>query len=127
MRLLIDTHLLIWSAQGPERLSRAARDAIAGAESRAFSVASLWEVAIKYALGKPDFPFDAVRLRAGLLARGYTELPVEARHALAVADLPLIHGDPFDRLLVAQARIEGLTLLTADRVLAGYGAFVKLA
>lgn len=126
MTLLIDTHILIWSAQGPERVPQRARDAIEAAERRAFSVVSLWEVAIKHALGRPDFPFEAARLRDGLLANGYAELPVLGHHALAVADLPRLHGDPFDRLLVAQTRAEGLTFLTADRALAAYGGPIRL-
>lgn len=121
MRLLIDTHLLIWLAAESPRLGERARHLIADAESRWFSVASLWEIAIKHALGKPGLPFDPARLRVGLSEQGYEELPVLGPHALAVSGLPARHGDPFDRMLVAQARAEGLTLLTADRALAAYG------
>lgn len=126
MSILVDTQLLIWSATDSPRLGAKGREALARAERRAFSVASLWEVAIKHAQGKPDFPYDAARLRGGLLRADYVEIAVLGHHALAVADLPPVHGDPFDRLLVAQARAEGLTLLTADRVLAGYGPPVRL-
>jgi PIN domain nuclease of toxin-antitoxin system len=126
VRLLIDTQLLIWSGREPWRLSVAAREAILAAETRAFSVASLWEVAIKHAQRRPDFDVDPRALRDGLLDRDYVEVPVRGPHALAGAELPPVHGDPFDRLLVAQARVEGLALLTADRTLAGYGAPVQL-
>lgn len=126
MKLLIDTHLLIWSVANSPRLSARAREAILTAEGRSFSVTSLWEVAIKHALSRPDFPFKADRLRQGLLQSGYVEVAVGGHHALAVADLPPLHGDPFDRLLVAQARAEGLDLLTADRTLAAYGPSIRL-
>lgn len=85
-------------------------------------MASLWEVVIKSALGRADFRVEAGALRRGLLAAGYEELPVEARHALAVASLPPRHADPFDRMLLAQAATEGLPLLTADATVAAYGA-----
>ena len=126
MRLLVDTQLLIWSAEDEGRVSRTARDAIAGAEELCFSVASLWEVAIKFALRRPSFTLHPHSLRDGLLAAGFEELPVEAHHALAVAALPPHHGDPFDRLLVAQARVESLILLTADRALSAYGPPVQV-
>ena len=90
-------------------------------------MASLWEVAGKFALRKPGLDLDPRELRAGLVANGYLETVVEARHALAIAGLPAIHGDPFDRLLLAQAQVEALTLLTADRRLAAYGGPVRLA
>ena len=126
MRLLVDTHILIWSAEDEAKVPRAAREALLAAEFRAFSVASLWEVAIKFARQRPSFTLDPRDLREGLLGADYAELPVNARHALAVADLPARHGDPFDRLLVAQARVENLILLTADRALAAYGPPVQL-
>lgn len=87
-----------------------------------FSVASLWEVVIKSALGRADFRVEADALRRGLLAAGYEELAVEARHALVVAALPALHADPFDRMLLAQATAEGLPLLTADAAVLAYGA-----
>lgn len=127
MRLLLDTQLLIWSGREPWRLSAEAREVILAAETRVFSVASIWEVAIKQALRKPDFDVDPAALRNGLLTRDYVELTIEGRHASSLPELPSIHGDPFDRMLVAQARVEGLTLLTADRTLAAYGAPVRLA
>ena len=85
-----------------------------------FSVASLWEIAIKRSLKRPDFRIDSGVLRRGLLANGYEELTVLGSHAVAVESLPLVHKDPFDRLLVAQATVEGITLLTSDGLLARY-------
>ena len=121
MRLLLDTHLLLWAAGEPRRLSRKARTAIADpANTLFFSAASLWEVAIKSSLGRADFQVDAVQLLRGLVGNGYEELPVTGRHAAEVALLPDLHADPFDRMLVAQARAEGLLLLTADDQVAQY-------
>ena len=97
-----------------------------GANEAMFSVASLWEVAIKFALGRPDFQVDPRVLRRGLLDNGYAELPVTSDHALATVGLPPIHKDPFDRLIVAQAIAEGVVLLTADPVLARYPGPIRL-
>ncbi|MBA9069062.1 PIN domain nuclease of toxin-antitoxin system [Methylobacterium sp. RAS18] len=85
-----------------------------------FSIASLWEIAIKRSLGRPDFRIDSRILYRGLIENGYEELPVLGKHAVAVEGLPLIHKDPFDRLLVAQATVEGITLLTSDALVARY-------
>jgi PIN domain nuclease of toxin-antitoxin system len=85
-----------------------------------FSAASIWEVAIKSGLGRSDFRVDAHLLRRGLLDNGYAELAINGAHAAAVSQLPPIHRDPFDRMLLAQATAEGLTLVTADAVLASY-------
>lgn len=127
MRLLPDTHLLLWGAVAPERLSALARRLISDEQHElSYSAASLWEVAIKIALGKRDFTTGVAHLRERLLANGYQELPVTGRHAVAVAGLPLIHKDPFDRLLVAQALVEDITLLTVDARLARYPAPVRL-
>ena len=121
MSLLLDTHVLLWAAGNPERLPRQARNLMEDpAEVLYFSAASLWEVAIKSGLGHADFHVDARLLRRGLLENDYTELPVTGAHAVAVDILPPIHKDPFDRILVAQAQIEGLTLLTADAVVGRY-------
>ncbi|MGH7025259.1 MAG: type II toxin-antitoxin system VapC family toxin [Caulobacteraceae bacterium] len=122
MNILADTHLLVEAAgstAGP-RSRRAA--ALMGDPSNQiwFSAASVWEVAIKFALGRPDFRIEPHTLRRGLLDNGYAELPVTAEHGAAVSTLPSIHKDPFDRLLVAQAMIEGLTLLTTDATLTKY-------
>lgn len=122
MNLLIDTHLLLWAAARPDRLPAEARQRMLDpAAALHFSVASLWEVAIKRALNRPDFRVDPGPLRAGLLASGYLELPVEGRHVLGLATLPRHHADPFDRILIAQAAAEGMTLLTVDEAMEPYG------
>lgn len=126
MKLLLDTHLLLWAAGMPERLPEAARDLIESpAHELVFSAASLWEVSIKAGLGRDDFLVDARVLRRGLLDNGYTELPITSAHAVAVSSLPMLHRDPFDRLLVAQALAEGITLLTADAQVAQYPGPVR--
>lgn len=115
MKLLLDTHLLIWAAGYPERLSAEAHDLIEDADNVLFfSAASLWEVAIKSQLGRDDFAVDARLLRRGLLDNGYGEIVIASEHAIALGGLPPLHKDPFDRLLIAQSMVEGITLLTAD-------------
>ena len=121
MKLLLDTHVLLWTAGTPRRLPRAARALLEDeANELVFSAASLWEVAIKQQLGREDFRADARLLRRGLLDNGYTELPVTSAHAVALDLLPPLHKDPFDRILIAQALIEGIMLLTTDANLARY-------
>ena len=121
MKLLLDTHLLLWAANEPKRLPKAARVLIEDSENDLlFSAASLWEITIKRSLGRADFRVDARLLRRGLLDNGYTELPITSEHAINVDHLPSTHKDPFDRILVAQATVEGITLLTNDRKLADY-------
>jgi PIN domain nuclease of toxin-antitoxin system len=121
MKLLLDTHLLLWAAGQPERLSAKARRLINDERNELlFSAASLWEVAIKRGLGREDFKVDARLLRRGLLDNGYKELPIISDHVVAIESLPPIHRDPFDRLLVAQATVEGVTLLTLDPLVAHY-------
>ena len=121
MKLLLDTHLLLWAAGMPNRLPAQARSLIERPEADLMvSVASLWEVAVKNGLGRTDFVVDPRLLRRGLLENGYVELEVTGAHATAVDLLPPIHKDPFDRILVAQAQIEGLTLLTSDAMVARY-------
>lgn len=121
MMLLLDTHLLLWAASQPDRLSAAAQEKLLDENNEPwFSAASLWEVTIKASLGRPDFRVDPYLLRRGLVDNGYTELPITSSHALAVHHLPPIHRDPFDRLLVAQAESEGMLLLTADAAVARY-------
>ncbi len=90
-----------------------------------FSAASLWEIAIKTSLGRSDFSIDARVLRRGLLDHGFAELPVTGEHAVAIDGLPPIHRDPVDRILVAQARVEGITLLTSDSTMARYGGAIQ--
>lgn len=121
MNLLLDTHVLLRAAGMPERLPDEARGLIEDPETKPFfSVVSLWEVAVKNGLGRAGFNVDPRLLRRGLLENDYTELDVTGAHAVAVDLLPPIHKDPFDRLLVAQASIEELTLLTADKTVARY-------
>jgi len=115
MRLLLDTHLLVWAMGEPERLPAGCAAMLEDpSNSLVFSIASLWELVIKQALGRPDFNLEPSLLRQALLDGGWQELPIEASHALAVSQLPPLHRDPFDRLLLAQAQVEGLLLLTAD-------------
>jgi PIN domain nuclease of toxin-antitoxin system len=126
VKLLLDTQLLLWAAGHPERLSAPTRSMINDAENQlVFSAASLWEVAIKTGLGRADFRADARLLRRGLLDNGYDELAITGEHAVAIANLPPIHKDPFDRLLVAQSAVEGILLLTADPIVAQYPGPVR--
>jgi PIN domain nuclease of toxin-antitoxin system len=121
MKLLLDTHLLLWGAIKPERVPAAARSMMEDpAHQLIFSAASLWEIAIKKNLGRPDFQVDPSLLRRNLLENDYTELAVTGRHAVAVAGLPALHKDPFDRMLIAQAMADGLLLLTVDPAVARY-------
>lgn len=125
MRLLLDTHILLWAAAGT--LTEEAADYIED-ESNAllFSPASLWEIVIKSGIGRDDFHVDATALYGGLLDAGYEELPVTSRHALLVGALPPLHKDPFDRIMLAQAAGENITLLTFDKTLAQYPCSVIL-
>lgn len=126
MKLLLDTHLLLWTAGQPDRLSKTARDLIEAEGSELiFSTASLWEIVIKRGLGREDFKADVRLLRRGLLDNGYTELPIASEHVVAIENLPPLHKDPFDRVLVAQALVEGFILLTTDEVVACYPAPVR--
>ncbi len=126
MKLLLDTQLLLWAAGQPERLPVAARSMIDDARNQLmFSAASLWEVAIKSGLGRSDFRADERLLRRGLLDNGYDELVIAGEHAVAITNLPPIHKDPFDRMLVAQSAVEGILLLTADPVVAQYPGPVR--
>lgn len=127
MKLLLDTHLLIWAAESAARVPRRARSLMsAPGNELLFSVASLWEIAIKSKLNRRDFQVDPHVLRRGLIDNGYQELPIFSEHAVAIDALPLIHKDPFDRLLVAQATVEGITLLTDDATVARYPGPVQL-
>lgn len=126
MKLLLDTHLLLWAAAEPDRLSADALALIGAPENELFfSAASLWEIAIKRGLGRDDFQVNPRLLRRGLLDNGYGELPIGSEHAVAIDSLPPIHNDPFDRMLVAQATVEGITLLTADSWVAQYPGPVR--
>lgn len=126
MKLLLDTHLLLWAAGDPGRMSPVALALIEDAGNELFfSAASLWEISIKHGLGRADFQADPRVLRRALLDNGYSELPIISEHAVAIEGLPPIHKDPFDRMLVAQATVEGITLLTADALLAQYPGPVR--
>jgi PIN domain nuclease of toxin-antitoxin system len=126
VRLLLDTHLLLWTVGQDERLSARARRLIGDPENQpVFSTASLWEIAIKHALRRADFRYDPRVMRRALLENRYEELPVTGEHAVAVASLSPLHKDPFDRMLVAQSIVEGITLLTSDPRIAQYPAPVR--
>jgi PIN domain nuclease of toxin-antitoxin system len=126
MRVLLDTHLLLWAAAEPDRLPPAARELLGRSDVEpVFSAVSLWEVAIKRALDRPDFRVDPRLLRRGLIDNGYVELAITGEHAVAVFALPPIHKDPFDRMLIAQAITSGIELLTADSAVAQYAGPIR--
>jgi PIN domain nuclease of toxin-antitoxin system len=126
VKLLLDTHLLLWAAEQPDRLSAAARALIADpANTPMFSSASIWEIVIKFALGRDDFDSDPRSLRRDLLDHGYADIPITSEHSVAVLALPPLHKDPFDRILIAQSIVEGIVLLTADPIVARYRGLVR--
>lgn len=126
MRLLLDTHLPLWAAGRPDRIPAADRILLDDAENTLlFSAASLWEIAIKRGLGRDDFQVEPRLLRRELFDNGYGEISITSEHAIAVDLLPPIHKDPFDRILIAQATIEGITLLTGDPLVARYPGPVR--
>src|SRR5271170_5107816 len=121
MKLLLDTHLLLRAAGQPERLSKNARELLTDPSNELiFSAASIWEISIKYGLGRDDFHVDPRLLRRALYENSYNELPVTSAHAVAIDGLPPIHKDPFDRILIAQSMIEEIILLTSDPLVAQY-------
>ncbi len=125
MNYLLDTHILLWAADG--RLPKKALEIIENDNNTLyFSPVSLWEIIIKNTLGRADFSVDAAALHKGLLAAGYKELPIRVSHSLAVAALPENHKDPFDRMLLAQATSENYTLVTADKIVGKYGDGIVL-
>lgn len=127
MKLLLDTQILLWAARQPDLLSPEARELLESPQNELlFSAASLWEVAIKSTLERDNFRVEPRVLRRGLLDNGYTELPVTSQHAVSIDTLPPLHKDPFDRLLLAQALTEGVTLVTSDDLLAQYPGPVRL-
>ena len=126
MRLLLDTHLLVWAMGSPERLPAGLAPMLEDPRNTpVFSVASLWELVIKHSLGRPDFRVEPAMLRRALLDGGWQELSIQSPHALAVATLPPLHRDPFDRLLLGQATADGMLLITADPQLAAYPGPVR--
>jgi len=128
LKLLLDTHILLWAAGRPEKLSRKARRLLDDPDNALiFSAVSLWEIVIKQGLGRDDFDVNARQLRRGLLDNEYGELAVTSAHALAIEDLPPLHKDPFDRMLLAQSRVEGFTLLTADAQILQYPGLIQKA
>lgn len=124
MRILLDTHLFLWAVSAPSKLSSAARKQIDAAEVF-ISAASIWEISIKSSIGKLDA--DPQELLAGVEPAGFSMLAITGEHAARTAKLPLIHKDPFDRMLVAQASVEPMILLTNDEALRGYGSLVTIA
>ena len=121
MRLLLDTHLLLWAAANSKRLSREARELLEDAGNDVYySAASIWEIAIKSSLRRKDFRIELPQLLSALPEMGLIELPITAVHAASVSSLPPIHRDPFDRLLIAQSLTEPLVLLTNDALLERY-------
>lgn len=127
MNYLLDTHLLIWAAAEPARLPKAAEELLRRVDCGFFfSAIAVWEIALKRGRQRPDFGFEPGELRAGFLQRGVHEIAITSRHALELPALPRLHRDPFDRMLIAQARVERMVLLTSDRRLAAYGPPVKV-
>ena len=122
MNLLLDTHILLWAAGQPDQLSEKCKNLLLHPSNTLnFSAASLWEISIKFSLGRSDFNVDPGLLRQMLLRNGFRELSVNGEHAIAVSMLPTLHKDPFDRILITQARTEGMLLITSDSLVAAYG------
>ncbi len=123
MTLLLDTHVLLWALMSPDRLRPGLRSVLIAADTQVlFSAASVWEIAIKRALGRLDFGFEPETVAQAALDTEFEELPVRHTHAARVRHLPPLHADPFDRLLLAQAQCETALLVTADRALMNYPA-----
>ena len=121
MKLLLDSHVLLWAAQEPDQLSEARRAALDDRDNELyFSVVSLWELGIKVLTSRGAFHADLPLLRRRLIARGYKELQITGEHALRNMLLPLLHRDPFDRILIAQAQVEDLPLVTDDSIIRRY-------
>ena len=121
MLLLLDTHVLLWAAAQPTKMTRSTRDLLKNTKNTLlFSAASIWEITIKHSLNRADFTVEPRVLRRALLDNGYEELAITSAHAVAVDQLPPLHRDPFDRMLIAQATVEGATLITADATVAKY-------
>ena len=126
MRVLLDTHVLLWALIAPKRLGKEARAAIESPDNDVlFSAASIWEIAIKSALKRTDFHVAPDAIVAAAIESGFTELPVRSAAAIQVAKLPPHHRDPFDRLLIAQAITEPATLFTVDSQLNVYSELVR--
>ena len=120
MRVLLDTHIALWAVVGSKRLAPRAKELILAADDVFVSAASLWEIAIKHGLGRGDMPISSAQALQAFTDAGYALLDIRPEHAIAVERLAPIHGDPFDRMLIAQALHEGLTIVTQDRVFIDY-------
>lgn len=127
MKFLVDTHILLWAASAPQKIPPRMLKLIADERNTLFfSAASLWEIVIKNSLGREDFQVDPRIFRSSLVDNGYVEMPITSEHVLFVHDLPPLHKDPFDRILVAQSSIEGMAILTVDQAVIDYGGTVIL-
>ena len=125
MKLLLDTHILLWAAGEPQKLPVKIRKLIEDEENTLFfSAASIWEIVMKNGLGRSDFQIEPRMFRSALMDNGYLELPITSEHVLFVHDLPPLHKDPVDRILVAQSSIEGMAVLTVDQAVIDYGGTV---
>lgn len=127
MKYLLDTHLLLWIAATPNHLSKSCLKIIEDENNECwFSAASIWEIVIKNGIGRQDFHIEPNVFRRALLDNGYLEIPIKSEHTIMVSNLPHIHKDPFDRILIAQALLEGFILLTNDAILAQYSGSIQL-
>jgi len=127
VRALLDSHLLVWISEDSPKLPKSVQEMIEDdRNSFFFSAVSLWELAIKSALGKSSFQVDVRQLHSSLLENGYAELTLSSRHAFSLETLPPIHKDPFDRILIAQAMREDMVLLTSDKMVGRYGEPIRL-
>ena len=127
MKFLLDTHILIWAAISPHKISPELASLLSDPSNHLyFSSASIWEISIKESLGKSDFKVSSKKLNDGLIENGYKEIKVSALHTMEVIKLPFIHRDPFDRILVATAIWENMPLLTNDSTLSPYHSLVRV-
>ena len=125
MKLLLDTHILLWAAGEPKKFPLKIRQLIEDEENTLFfSTASIWEIVMKNGLGRSDFQIEPRMFRSALMDNGYLEVPITSEHVLFVHDLPPLHKDPVDRILVAQSSIEGMAVLTVDQAVIDYGGTV---
>jgi PIN domain nuclease of toxin-antitoxin system len=127
VRILLDTHVALWAITASPRLTASARDIIIGADAVYVSAVSLWEIAIKRAVKRDAMPVSAQDAERYFSTAGYGFLPITSKHAVAVESLPMHHNDPFDRMLIAQALLEPLRLITSDQAIAAYSDMVILA
>jgi PIN domain nuclease of toxin-antitoxin system len=127
MTVLLDTQILLWSQVSPERLPAWLIEVLEDRDvAPIFSVVSIWEIAIKSALKRADFTHEPSTIRASLLELGWCELELTGDHVLGVSDLPALHGDPFDRILVSQSKVAKLEFVTANRALKEYGQHIRM-